>query len=310
MVTATKTKPTKTREDELAEQLEEHRSEMAILEQKASELDQAAAELDARAAAKVTNLDGSLTELPKSIDDDRGLALLKRQRASDLRTRAQAYAAKVELPAIAAEHDQLRQERIVHEQLEAAGEEAQALTAEIEIRGAWLFRNLIAERAVERRFNEAVDQLTELQNKHHLVGIDVGRFTRLGAEALQLAERYVQAINRDLDPNFWRLNLPELEPLELPEELRAVTTVISGPYVDQVGGRTFDPTVPKDQAMRLAAGAKPIPRSPDGTPAGSVPVNVVPRPRTEAEDRARRKKIAAELEAADTSMAPAVKDGG
>jgi hypothetical protein len=296
MTTATKTKPTKTREDELAEQVKEHQAQVTTLEYQAAQLDQVAAELDARAEAKVTDLNGSLTDLPKSIDDDRSLALLKRQRAVDLRTRAQAYAAKVGLQAIAAEHDQLRQERIAAEQLEAATKEAEALIAEIENRSAWLYRSLIAERAAERRVIEAVQLLTTLQSQHRLP-IDIGRYTRLCGEAIGLAGQYVMWINRDPDQDLWRQTLPALEPLELPAELVAPASKAS-PVVDQ-RGKPFDPTLPKDHAIRTAAASTPALRNPDGTLAGGyVPEPFggprhAPVPRTEAAERAARKAVAA-----------------
>lgn len=301
MTTATRTRPTKTREEELLEQLEHHRGQVATLERQASEADHAAAELDARAEARVADLNGSLTELPKSIEDDRNQAQRKRQTAIDLRARAQAYVTQVGLAAITAEHDQLREERIAQGQLEAAIKEAKALVAEAEIRAAWLFRSHITTEAVRARYIECAERLTALQGQHRLA-IDVGRFTRLGTEALTLASQYAQMITRDRDPDFWRRNLPELEPLELPAELLA-PGAIANPATSQRTAKPFDPTLPKDHALRMAAGAVPAPRNPDGTLPGSV-VNPfggnansgVPPPRTDAEDRARRKEIAATFE--------------
>lgn len=185
----------------------------------------------------------------------------------------------------------------------AATEEAKALIAEIENRSAWLYRHVIADRAVERRVIEAVQRLTELQAQHRLP-IDLGYHLRLAGDAVALAGQYVHWINSHQDENLWRQTLPELEALELPAELRASSAVAAAdPATDQLNRKPFDPNEPKDRAMRLAAGSTSMSRNPDGTlSAGSVQSPFggnsagAAMPRTEAEDRAARKKVAAELE--------------
>jgi hypothetical protein len=291
-MTVTKTKPTKTREEELAEQLEGHRAQMAELEQKASELDQAAAELDVRAEAKITRFDGPVTELPKGIDDDRGLALLKRQRAADLRTRAQAYAAKVELATIAAEHEQLRQERIAAEQLEAATIEAKALTAELDSWAAWLYHQQLAAAAIRAAYLEGGNRLMDLARANAGLGVDAARYTNLAVRAQELASQHQQFIAASRDPLLWRRFLPEFEPQELPDELRAPLANIA-PATNQPRKWTG-----------MVFGVRPSTRNPDGTAVGAVadPFNSARQalvPLTEAEERAKGRKLAAARAAED-----------
>jgi hypothetical protein len=313
MTSATKTKPTKTREEELAEQIDHHQAQLEPLERERQEARAAAQDLEGKVEALLADFKTFGLGMPGGLEELREQARAARQREADLITRANAYRESIGLTEMIAELDQLTRQRRAQEGLNAAADEAKTLIEELEFLFAWLFRSHIQRPAVERRCTEGVLRLMEIQNEFRL-GLDVPRFTKLGGEVAPHAGQYLRLINADADPDFWRRNLPELEALELPEELRAATTVVSGPHVDQVGARTFDPMVPKDQAMRRAAGAQPIPRNPDGTPAGSAPLNVVRAPRTEAEDRARRATIAAELEAEDAAkreeLAATAKEGG
>lgn len=299
MTTATKTKPAKTREEERAEQLEKHRGVLAQFEDQASDWERQADELDARAEQALADFSGPVTELPKSVDYDRDKAQVKRRGAADLRKRAQAYAANVGLEAIAAEHDQLRQERIAAEELEAATKEAEALIPELEVRAAWLYWSHLQAAAVRNRYLEAGNRLMDLVQRHHLT-VDVGRYTALAVKAQEAAGERLRAITASDDPALWRANLPALKAVDIPVELRA-SAAAANPATDQVTRAPHDPRRPKDHAIRMAGAAVPSPRNPDGSIAdGSFPEwggakRFAMVPRTDAEELAARRKVASEL---------------
>ncbi|MFI5281747.1 MAG: hypothetical protein ACHQ0J_01290 [Candidatus Dormibacterales bacterium] len=191
-------------------------------------------------------------------------------------------------------------------QRKAAIEEAESLTAELDIRAAWLFRDLIQAAAVRMRYLEAGERLGALVRQHRLA-VDVARFTVLAVRAQELAGQYEQLIAHNLDPDLWRRNLPQLEPLELPEALRATVASVADPATSQATRAPFDPNLPKDHAMRMAMATKPAERNADGTLVGSVRNpwggnTAVPPPRSEAAEFATRKKIAAELAAEDSTQ--------
>jgi hypothetical protein len=302
MTAATKTKPTKTGEEELADVLTQHRGVLAQFEEQASAWDQLAIELDARAESALADFSGPVTELPKGVDEDRTKALRKRQGAADLRKRAQAYAANVGLEAIAAEHETLRQERIAAEELEAATKEVEALVPELEIRAAWLYWSHLQAAAVRQRYLEAGNRLMDLLQRHHLP-VDSTRYTTLAVQAQEAAGRELRTITASNNPDLWRQNLPTLTRLELPAELRTSAPGSVSPTSDQ--RPPYEPgrrNLPKDYEIRMAGAAVPSPRNADGTieggsvhhPLEGMRTAVVPR--TVVEERAALAKVAADLE--------------
>lgn len=184
--------------------------------------------------------------------------------------------------------------------LAEATKEAGALMAELDARAAWLFRDILATNAVRARYLEAGERLIVLVRQHRL-SIDVGRYTTLAVRAQELAGQQIHFQSRD--PEAWRENLPELEDLELPAVLRPAPAPLADSSVSQLTRKPFDPTVSADHDLRMAAGSTPADREADGTLTGvslrhsRVGNDFVPAPRTEAQERAARKRIADELAA-------------
>jgi hypothetical protein len=276
-----------TREAELLEQVEHHQAQLRGLQDQASEADAQAIELDARAEDLIANFDGSVTGLPDGLQELRDHAQRARQIASDLRKRAEAYTAKVELGAIAAEYTQLRDERIAAEQLEAERAEAQRLTVEFEGLLAWVFRNRLELRAVELRLNEVGQRLTGLSARHQT--INKSRLLQLPRDVVRVAGEQGASIIRD-DPDGWRQLLPSIDGLELPEELREVRTPaeVWTPRIDQPSGRPVSTEgwivghtagSPRPVAETTVAG--PPARNPDGTLVGSSRQHWAPYPKSE-----------------------------
>lgn len=181
-------------------------------------------------------------------------------------------------------------------QLEAVTVDAKKLLAEMESRSAWMHNNLLASKANEQRLQGLIDELTAIESQHHL-GIDLGRYLRLPGDCAALAGQRLQI----LGPAAAADHLPSLEQCpQLPEEFQRPQRVASNPSVDQ-RGKPFDPDLPKDHALRMASGSTPAPRKTDGTLADfsdRVPFEDrkgVAVPRTEAEDRAAHRKVAAEV---------------
>jgi len=192
-------------------------------------------------------------------------------------------------------------ERDLAAELETATVKAKALLEEMEKRSGWVFANILANKANEQRLQELIDNLTGIESKHHL-GVDVGRWLKLPGDCAVAAGQRLQIEGRAAADGY----LPGLEHCpELPEEFRRSKTIAAKQEVDQ-RGKPFDPNLPKDHALRMAAGSVPAPRNADGTRAdvsirdpwlGNTSGAVVPR--TEAQSRAARAKVAAEVAAED-----------
>jgi hypothetical protein len=181
-----------------------------------------------------------------------------------------------------------REKELAAEQ-KAATLEANDLLAEVVSRSAWLYRNVLATKAVEIRLQQAVDHLTAIEGNNHL-GIELGRWVRLPGECVGVAGQQMRILGIGVSEAF----LPEIDPsLKLPEEFQQPTTASS--HTDQ----------PRDHASRMVAGAVPAERNPDGTlrsvsgPNAFVGNSGVAVPRTEAQDRAARRKVAAEISKED-----------
>jgi hypothetical protein len=312
-----KTTPTKTREQELADLLTQHRGVLADLEQQAAAWDQAAVELDARAEAKIANFDGPITELPKGVDEDRAKAQLKRQGAADFRRRAQIYAAKVGIETMAAEHDQLGADRIAHAKFNAATIEAEALSIEFEERLAWSYKTRLETQANEARLVEVRDRLTTLassagpapavnqlngalvddpENKPRpgvRVPIDIERVTALPRQVAAAVAERIRALAFD-PTDAWRSDLPIVDELQLPEALRSLRV------------RPASVSATDQRLTEAPPPAAPPARNEDGTlvgahvqdPFGSRHAIM---PRTEAQERAARRQVAADIAAEDIS---------
>jgi hypothetical protein len=178
--------------------------------------------------------------------------------------------------------------------------DAKKLLAEVESRSAWVHDNLLASRANEARLQELIDELTAIESQHHL-GIALGRYVRLPGDCAAAAGQKLQIHGLKAAAG----HLPELEQCpQLPEEFGRPQRVASNPSVDQ-RGKPFDPTLPKDYAIRMAAASTPAPRNVDGTLAGVyLPdphggIRHAPVPRSEAQERAVLKKVAGDIAAED-----------
>lgn len=303
MTPATKTKPTKTREEDLAEQLAKHRGVLAEFDQQAADWERQAIAFDERAETLLADFSGPITELPKGVEDNRDKAAHKRRGADDLRKRAQAYAAKNELEAIAAEHDELRRGRIAAEELEAATKEAKDLTGELELLAAWLYQDRLRAEAVRSRYLAAGNRLMDLVQRHPLPFVDSGRYTRLAVQAQEAASRLVHDLGQNPDTSLLFVYLPKLDAsdLALPSSLQPRQPV--SPSIQQGTRKPVDPNLPKDYDLRMASGAVPVERNPDGTIAGASVRHPFEAqrfamvPRTDAEELAARRKVAKKLDA-------------
>jgi hypothetical protein len=110
------------------------------------------------------------------------------------------------------------------------------------------------------------------------------------------------------DPDQWRQDIPALEPLPLPVELRTSNAFVGGAPTAQFTRAPHDSSVPKDRAIHLAAGSVPMARNEDGSLLGGFvgdpfggDIGRAAMPRTDAEDRAARKKVAAEIDKEDAA---------
>lgn len=182
-------------------------------------------------------------------------------------------------------------------ELETTAVEAKKLLAEVESRSAWVHDNILASRANEARLQELIDELTAIEGQHH-IGIDLGGFLRLPGACAALAGQKLQIHGLAAAAN----HLPSLEQCpQLPEEFQRPKVVASNPAVDQ-RGKSFDPNLPKDYALRMTSGSVPAPRNADGSPAGASvrhalgdDINRGIFPRTEAQSRAARRNVEAEV---------------
>jgi hypothetical protein len=309
MTTATKTRQTKTREEQLAEEIARHRAQVAELEAQASAWESDAAKIEARVEREITSFTGAVGTLPAGIDQDRAAASLKRQGAADLRKRASAYAETVNLGLLEAEYAHLRNERETTEARAEASEDAQLLIAELEMRSGWLFSDTLARRATEFRVQQIVDDLVAIRNDHR-IAIDLNGYTRLPGLCIEAAGQRLQVNGRAAADDY----LPDVA--EVPDRLLALPDDFQRPggVADQAsvqGARkAFDPTLPKDHEIRAAAASVPAVRNDDGTIAGGSYRNpfetttgmTVPRARTEAEERAARRFVATQIAAEDEAL--------
>lgn len=217
-----------------------------------------------------------ITALPGGVADE--IARLRRM----IQARATSTEAKAREKQAAAER-------------EAATAHAIELVAELQARSAWIFANILAGKANEFRLQELIDELTALEGQHHL-GRAVGEFVRLPGDCAAVAGQRLQIVGRRAADGF----LPALEQCpELPDEFQRPAAPKAD--VDQSARAAFDPSLPKDHAIRMEGGSTPARRNEDGTIAGAhvsepfAAQRFAPVPRTDAEELAARRRVADDL---------------